>query len=65
MADELDLAEETAATILQAQIEYARRQQETTNATGFCLFCDAPITEPGRRWCDAECRNDWELENKD
>jgi hypothetical protein len=65
MSDEVDIADEVAETILQAQIEKARRQQDTVQATGFCLFCDEPIEEPGRRWCSSECRDDWELEHKD
>lgn len=28
-------------------------------ATGYCLFCEEPL-EDGRRWCDAECRDDWQ-----
>lgn len=30
-------------------------------ATGFCLYCDEPVA-PGLRWCNAECRNDWQAE---
>ena len=33
-------------------------------ATGFCLFCDEPLA-PERRWCDAQCRDDWQSENKE
>ena len=33
-------------------------------ATGFCLFCDEPVA-PERRWCDAECRDDWQSENEE
>lgn len=28
-------------------------------ATGACLNCDAPLP-PGARWCDCDCRHDWE-----
>ncbi len=65
MSDETDLADEIINITLQAQIEQARRPHETASATGFCLFCGEPIAEPNRRWCDADCRNDWELENRD
>lgn len=27
--------------------------------TGFCLWCGEPTAKP-RRWCDAECREEWE-----
>jgi hypothetical protein len=65
MADEIDLADDIISTMLTAQIEKARKQQETAQATGFCLHCDEPITELGRRWCDSDCRDDWEADNKD
>lgn len=28
-------------------------------ATGRCLNCSDPIPAP-RRWCDADCRDDWQ-----
>lgn len=28
-------------------------------ATGQCLACEHPLPA-GQRWCDAECRDDWE-----
>ena len=28
-------------------------------ATGYCLWCEEPL-EGGRRWCDSDCRDDWE-----
>jgi len=28
-------------------------------ATGVCLCCGEPVTD-GRRWCDADCRDDWQ-----
>lgn len=30
---------------------------------GECYFCGAAI-DPPRRWCDASCRDDWEIINK-
>lgn len=27
--------------------------------TGFCLCCEEQL-EPPKRWCDAECRDEWE-----
>lgn len=32
--------------------------------TGYCLNCgpDTPLPE-GHRWCDSNCRNDWEKYN--
>lgn len=28
-------------------------------ATGCCLNCGQPVESP-RRWCDADCRDQWE-----
>lgn len=28
-------------------------------ATGSCLCCDHPLP-PERRWCDADCRDEWQ-----
>ena len=32
---------------------------ETCGTTGFCLWCGHVVTD-NARWCDAECRDDWE-----
>lgn len=40
----------------------SRRDEPQAQAIGVCLYCEAPIAEPGRRWCDAECRDLWELD---
>lgn len=37
-------------------------------ATGFCLNCDEPLEEteeePQPRWCDSDCRDDWEKRSR-
>lgn len=40
------------------------RKPEGPAETGFCLNpnCGLEI-ESGRRWCDAECRDEWEKRN--
>jgi hypothetical protein len=30
---------------------------------GHCLYCGTPLP-PGRRWCDADCRDDWAAEHE-
>lgn len=65
MADEVDSADDIINTMLAAQIEKARNPPETAAATGFCLFCGEPIAEQGRRWCDSDCRDYWEADNRD
>jgi hypothetical protein len=53
------------ADLAQAQNErvtgmlLTRRLPEAPEATGFCLNCGVPLP-PGVRWCDADCRDDWE-----
>lgn len=38
----------------------SRTRAEGPRATGTCLFCGLVVTG-GRRWCDAECRDEWQL----
>ena len=42
----------------------SRRLTTTATATGECLFCEAPV-DPPRRWCNAQCRDDWQLVNQE
>jgi hypothetical protein len=35
------------------------RKPEGPQPTGYCLHCGEMIQEP-KRWCDADCRNEWE-----
>ena len=59
MTDEVDRAD---AEIERSLAEAIRsKKPEGPKANGFCAYCNAP-TEPGRRWCDAICRDDWEAE---
>lgn len=59
MANEADRADR--AVTLHLQQALARRAPEGPPDTGACLYCDQP-TPPGRRWCNADCRDDWEAE---
>lgn len=43
----------------------AKRRPAGPEATGCCLNCGNPLppAQPGRpapRWCDCDCRDDWE-----
>lgn len=60
--DEIDRANTMADTYLNIALK-GRDKGPKIEATGWCLFCDEPLPE-GRRWCDADCRDDWELENR-
>lgn len=45
----------------QQELERARafRKPVGPDPTGHCLYCGAPLAE-GLRWCDVDCRDDWE-----
>lgn len=63
MADEADLANSHNETMLSHQLQY--RKPVGPQATGFCLLrgCGEPLEE-GKRWCSAECREIWELDQR-
>lgn len=57
MADEADRAQVQIEQTLAAQL--AVRKPAGPVATGRCLSCEVEV-EAGRRWCSAECRDDWQ-----
>lgn len=61
MTDIFDRASEREQLERDLAISSARKQGTAVNSTGHCLWCNAELAT-GRRWCDAECREDWELE---
>jgi hypothetical protein len=65
MADEIDVANgyadeerERASALIRAKA--AKLEVEET---GFCLSCEKK-TPKGRRWCNSDCRDDWEKTQK-
>lgn len=52
-----------AAAIQQMDIDRGLtiRKAEGPQATGACLFC-GEIVGPGQRWCNSECRDDWQAD---
>ncbi len=62
MADEADIAEEFQAQFLQDSLDRQRNSKSSApSATGKCLYCEEPLT-PKTRWCDTDCRDDWQRE---
>lgn len=64
MADQFDRAsdlEELERLSLLALHE--KRRAASPESTGSCLYCGEPL-EGDLRWCDSECRDDWERLNK-
>lgn len=61
MADEADIANDTAERWLLKAIADSRRP-DGPMAIGRCLSCGAKFTDEDktRRWCDADCRDEWQ-----
>ena len=57
MPDLFDHLAEVEAIYRKAQL--SQRKPTGPSATGFCLNCEEPL-EDGHRWCDADCRDDFE-----
>jgi hypothetical protein len=52
-------AEQERLVALREKYGFEIDKKPAPQATGFCLNCGVPV-EKGRRWCGAECRDDWE-----
>lgn len=57
MADEVDITAERLEREMALMLR--RRAEAGPEPTGHCLWCGARLRRP-LRWCDAECRDDWE-----
>lgn len=60
MTDIIDYASDREQLDRDRAIDAARSTHPVAKATGRCLWCNTELTY-GKRWCDAECREDWEL----
>jgi hypothetical protein len=63
MADQIDEANELALHALSIALAAARSvsaEQVEGNPSGQCWNCLEPLAE-GDRFCDADCRDDWQL----
>ncbi len=58
MSDILDKADEAAEVFLQAALSH-KQPAPPSHGVGFCINCGVGL-EGDARWCDVECRNDWE-----
>jgi len=61
IADPLDRAAAESENMLSAALSV--RKPTGPVANGECHFCFAPVAD-GHRWCDADCRDSWEKEQK-
>lgn len=67
--DEADKAEVQEQQWRDLAIKSARTALVITNPVTHCLYCRAPLLTQWEgaippRWCDADCRDDWELINR-
>jgi hypothetical protein len=62
MADELDLASEREQIARDKAVSVIQNRPPAATANGYCLECQDPVKE-GVRWCDADCRDDWQKRN--
>lgn len=64
MADEIYLASLRIDALIEGKVEQARRMAAAPQvAIGKCLNCHTEL-EPPMRWCDTECRDDWQARNE-
>lgn len=59
-SDPFDHASAIEQQALDDAIERARTSVKEIKFTGKCIYCAAPLND--RRFCDAQCRDDWEYE---
>ena len=62
MSDEVDAANELLQKMIDAGISKAQGTINVVNTTGKCIWCGEEVHDE-RRWCSAECRNDYERFN--
>lgn len=63
MADIADIANDFAEADLQSRINAIRVPPPIVKSTGVCLTCETPLND-ARRWCDADCRDQWEARRR-
>lgn len=62
MADEIDIANERAEMLRDMAIN-KKKPEPKLKAMGQCLTCGEHL-EGTRRWCDADCRDEYEKFHK-
>jgi hypothetical protein len=63
MSDIFDQASDLEAYHRDAAIAYQRHGLKELPDVGICYFCHS-ITPPGHRFCDTDCRDDYQAEQK-
>ena len=60
--DDADITEKNREFVERANRYRSLKPIPEAEANGYCLFCDEPV-EKERRWCNPQCRDDWQIEN--
>lgn len=63
MADEADRSQDRLELEDELRRKYRFVVLDGPPATGNCLNCGEPL-DAGKRWCNAECREDWGVRNR-
>ena len=63
MADQFDKASDLEQLDRDRSIAIARQKTASPEPTGFCFWCEEPVL-PGARWCNSDCREDWDNEQR-
>lgn len=61
--DTAEFATALTATHLHRALIALRSAPKGPVAVGECLFCETPLPQP-HRWCDSQCRDAWEADEK-
>lgn len=61
MGDILDQADKHIEYVLREALSKSKMPEPSKVHTGYCWFCESPLEAP-KRWCDAECRDNWQKE---
>jgi hypothetical protein len=59
MSDIIDIANDAADLFLADSLTHRTKPAEIPKGIGVCLECRQDL-DTDRRWCDADCRNEWE-----
>jgi hypothetical protein len=63
MADEADISDERILRGVEEKRAALAAEQPVAVSVGYCLNCGPEVKLPeGQRWCDGDCRDDWEKE---
>ena len=62
MTDDFDKASDLEQHDRDEAIKYIRNHQKSIESNGFCLNCHEPSK---KRFCDIDCRNDYEKRHYD